>query len=170
MDRLLSRRRFLAAAATSVALPAGPSVIARPSWSETGAIKIMVLEPCRGPVKYGGDKHVAALGYAVEQVNAAGGRLGRKLEIAMADSERKGDLTTQRANDLMFSEKVDFLTALGSTVAKVASQIARQNNKTFFTPTSGAAEVTGEEFFETLPRYGQHQMQPQRDTGNTRCA
>ena len=152
MYRPLSRRRFLTTAAAGGALLAGPAVILRPGWSQTGAIKIGVLEPRSGPVKYVGDKHVAALGYAVEQVNAAGGLLGRQLEIVVADSEMKGDVATRRANDLIFSEKVDFLTGLGSTVGKAASQIASQHSKIFFTPTSEAVELTGEEFFETTFR------------------
>jgi branched-chain amino acid transport system substrate-binding protein len=64
----------------------------------------------------------------------------------------KGDVATRRANDLIFSEKVDFLTGLGSTVGKAASQTASQNRKIFFTPTSEATELTGEEFFDTTFR------------------
>jgi branched-chain amino acid transport system substrate-binding protein len=152
MGRFLSRRRLLKGAAAASVVTAAPAVIVRPGWSQTGPIKIGVLEPRSGPVKYVGDKHVAALGYAVEQVNAGGGLLGRKLEIVVADSEMKGDVATRRANDLIFSEKVDFLTGLGSTVGKAASQIASQNRKIFFTPTSEAVELTGEEFFDTTFR------------------
>jgi branched-chain amino acid transport system substrate-binding protein len=152
MGHLLSRRRFLKGAAAAGVLTAAPAVVVRPGWSQTGPIKIGVLEPRSGPVKYVGDKHVAALGYAVEQVNAAGGLLGRKLEIVVADSEMKGDIATRRANDLIFSDKVDFLTGLGSTVGKAASQVASQNRKIFFTPTSEATELTGAEFFDTTFR------------------
>ncbi len=152
MDRSLTRRRLLTTAAATAVLAVGPAVIVRPGWSQSGAIKIGVLEPRSGPVKYVGDKHIAALGYAVEQVNATGGLLGRKLEIVVADSEMKGDVATRRANDLIFSEKVDFLTGLGSTVGKAASQIASQNRKIFFTPTSEAVELTGEEFLDTTFR------------------
>jgi branched-chain amino acid transport system substrate-binding protein len=152
MGHRLSRRGLLSGAAAASVLAAAPAVIVRPGWSQTGPIKIGVLEPRSGPVKYVGDKHVAALGYAVEQVNAAGGLLGRKLEMVVADSEMKGDVATRRANDLIFAEKVDFLTGLGSTVGKAASQIASQNRKIFFSPTSEATELTGEEFFDTTFR------------------
>jgi substrate-binding family protein len=101
MGHRLSRRTFLQGAVAAGALAAAPAVIVRPGWSQTGAIKIGVLEPRSGPVKYVGDKHVAALGHAVEQVNGAGGLLGRKLEMVVADSEMKGDI----ANDLIFSDK-----------------------------------------------------------------
>jgi ABC-type branched-subunit amino acid transport system substrate-binding protein len=171
MGRFLSRRRLLKGAAAAGVLSAAPAMIVRPGWSQTGPIKIGVLEPRSGPVKYVGDKHVAALGYAVEQVNAAGGLLGRKLEIVVADSEMKGDVATRRANDLIFSEKVDFLTGLGSTVGKAASQIASQNRKIFFTPTSEAVELTGEEFIGRPVRISRDDVaQPARDTGNRRCA
>ena len=129
-DRLSRRRLLTRAPQRPACSPTAPAVVVRPGFAQTGPIRIGVLEPRSGPVKYVGDKHVAALGYAVEQVNAAGGLLGRKLEIVVADSEMKGDVATRRANDLIFSEKVDFLTGLGSIGGQggLADRVAEQED------------------------------------------
>ena len=139
----LNRRHFLKGAAVAGAAAAAPFVTTRPGWSQTGPIKIGLLEPTSGPVAYIGEGNVAAYRFGAERVNAAGGVLGRKLEIVPADSELKPDVATRRANDLLLSDKVDFLAVnTGSNIAKAV----------FFSTGTEAAELTGEEFFDTTFR------------------
>jgi branched-chain amino acid transport system substrate-binding protein len=145
-----TRRAFLRTSAAAVA--ASPAILTRPGWAQTGPVKLGALEPQSGPVKYVGDNDVAAYRFAIERVNAAGGVLGRKLELVVADSEMKPDVSTRRANDLILGDKVDFLTGLGSGVAKVASAVAAQQRKVFFTAGSEAAELTGSDFQPTTFR------------------
>jgi branched-chain amino acid transport system substrate-binding protein len=153
MDRSLSRRTFLKGAAVAGAVAGGPFVIVRPGWSQTGPIKIGVLEPQSGPVKYIGDGNVAAFRYGAERLNAGGGVLGRKVEIVVADSELKPDVSTRRANDLLLGDKVDMLAVnTGSNIAKAVSQVANQSRKIFFSTGTEAKELTGEEFFDTTFR------------------
>jgi branched-chain amino acid transport system substrate-binding protein len=149
----MNRRQFLKGAAAVGAVATGPFVITRPGWSQTGPIKIGVLEPTSGPVAYIGEGNLAAFRFGAERVNAAGGVLGRKLEIVPADSELKPDVATRRANDLLLSDKVDFLAVnTGSNIAKAVSQVANQAKKVFFSTGTEAAELTGEEFFDTTFR------------------
>ncbi len=148
MDQRITRRAFLGAA-----VAAGPFVILRPGWGQTGPIKLGIVEPQSGPVKYVGDNNIAGYRFAVERLNQAGGVLGRKLELVVADSELKPDVATRRANDLVLGEKVDFLVVnTGSNIAKAVSQVAFQHKKVFFSTGTEAAELTGEEFFETTFR------------------
>jgi branched-chain amino acid transport system substrate-binding protein len=147
----LSRRRFLAAAAAAGAV--GPFVIGRPGWAQTGPIKIGIVEPLSGPVAYIGEANVAGFRFGAERVNAGGGVLGRKIELVTGDSELKPDVATRRANDLVLSDRVDFLAVnTGSNIAKAVSQVASQNKKVFFSTGTEAAEMTGEEFFDTTFR------------------
>jgi branched-chain amino acid transport system substrate-binding protein len=149
MSQRMTRRQFLAATATA----AGPFVITRSGWAQTGPIKLGAIEPQSGPVKYIGDANVAAFRFAAERINAAGGVLGRKVEIVVADSELKPDVATRRANDLVLGDKVDFLVVnTGSNIAKAVSQVAFQHRKLFFSTGTEARELTGEEFFETTFR------------------
>ncbi|PYN10298.1 MAG: hypothetical protein DME06_14430, partial [Candidatus Rokuibacteriota bacterium] len=50
MDRQVTRRAFVRTVAAGAA--AGPFVIIRPGWSQTGPIKLGIVEPQSGPVKY----------------------------------------------------------------------------------------------------------------------
>ncbi|HXG15635.1 MAG TPA: ABC transporter substrate-binding protein [Calidithermus sp.] len=147
----IDRRTFLRGAAAAAA--GAPAVLLRPGWAQTGPIKLGIVEPQSGPVKYVGDNNIAGYRFAVERLNQAGGLLGRQVEIVVADSELKPDVATRRANDLVLGEKVDFLVVnTGSNIAKAVSQVAQQHHKVFFSTGTEAAELTGEEFFPTTFR------------------
>ncbi len=149
----MNRRTFLKGAAAAGAATVGPFIITRPGWSQTGSVKFGIVEPLSGAVAYIGESNVAGYRFAVERLNAAGGVLGRKLELVTADSELKADVATRRANDLVLGDKVDFLIVnTGSHIAKAVSQIADQHKKVFFSTGTEASELTGEEFFETTFR------------------
>jgi branched-chain amino acid transport system substrate-binding protein len=152
MTGQMNRRQFLHGAAAAGGVAAA-FVMRRPGWSQTGPIKIGVLEPTSGPVAYIGEGNLAGFRFGAERVNAAGGVLGRKIEIVPADSELKPDVATRRANDLLLSDKVDFLAVnTGSNIAKAVSQVANQARKVFFSTGTEASELTGEEFFDTTFR------------------
>jgi branched-chain amino acid transport system substrate-binding protein len=148
MTHGVSRRAILKGAVGAVA--SGPFVVTRPGWSQTGPVKIGILEPLSGSAKYIGEGFVASDRFAADAVNRAGGVLGRKLEIVPADSELKPDVATRRANDLVLGEKVDMLAVgAGSHIAKAVSQVANQHRKVFLSYATEAAELTGAEFFRT---------------------
>ena len=149
----MNRRQFLKGATAAAAVATGPFVITRPGFTQTGPIKIGVLEPTSGAVAYIGESNLAAFRFGAERVNAAGGVLGRKLEIVGVDSELKPDVATRRANDLLLSDKVDILAVnTGSNIGKAVSQVANQAKKVFFATGTEASELTGEEFFDTTFR------------------
>ena len=147
MTHAISRRTFLTATAGTVA--AGPFVVLRPGWAQTGPIKIGLLEPQSGPTKYVGDANIAAAQFAAERLNARGGVLGRKLEVVVADSEFKVDVGSRRANDLLLGDKVDVIAALGASIAPPVAQLAHQNRKLFISPHTVPSEMTGKDFLPT---------------------
>jgi branched-chain amino acid transport system substrate-binding protein len=153
MKARMNRRSFLKGVAAAGAVAGGPFVVTRAGWAQTGPIKIGLLEPLSGPVAYIGEGNSAAFRFGADRLNAAGGVLGRKVEIVTADSELKPDVATRRANDLVLGDKVDFLAVnTGSNIAKAVSQVASQSKKIFFSTGTEAAELTGEEFFDTTFR------------------
>src|SRR5215831_14955636 len=153
MNKRISRRSFVRGAVAAGAAAIGPWVITRPGWSQTGPIKIGITEVLSGPVAYTGESFTAATKFAANKLNQKGGVLGREVEIVAADSELKPDVATRRANDLLFGEKVDILAmGTGSSVGKAVSQVASQNRKIFISYSTEAAELTGEEFFDTTFR------------------
>ncbi|HEY7759236.1 MAG TPA: ABC transporter substrate-binding protein, partial [Burkholderiales bacterium] len=69
---------------------------------------------------------------AVEEVNAAGGVLGRKLEVISRDDGGKPDDATRHANELLASHKVDLLAGTFlSNVGLAVSDIALRNKVLF---------------------------------------
>jgi branched-chain amino acid transport system substrate-binding protein len=153
MQTAVSRRTVLKGIAATGVASTGPFVILRQGWAQTGPIKIGILEPLSGPVAYIGEGNIAGFRFGAEHVNAAGGVLGRKLELVSADSELKPDVATRRANDLVLADKVDVLAVnTGSNIAKAVSQVASQAKKVFYSTGTEAAEMTGEEFFDTTFR------------------
>jgi branched-chain amino acid transport system substrate-binding protein len=69
---------------------------------------------------------------AVEEVNAAGGVLGRKLEVISRDDAGKPDDATRHANELLASHKVDLLAGTFlSNVGLAVSDIALRNKVLF---------------------------------------
>jgi branched-chain amino acid transport system substrate-binding protein len=119
----------------------------------TGPIRLGVVEPQSGPVKYVGDNCVAGVRFAVERINNAGGILGRRLEYLVGDSELTADTAAQRATELVLDDQVDVLIVnTGSHVGTAVSQVAHHHNKLFVSAGAEAPELTGDEFFETTFR------------------
>src|SRR3990172_8992031 len=85
--------------------PGGPALAA----SLPGTLKIGVLAPLSGPYAAGGTSFVQAATLAVEQANAEGGVSGRRVEIAVGDSQGRGDVAKAEALRLVSREKVSAL-------------------------------------------------------------
>jgi branched-chain amino acid transport system substrate-binding protein len=74
----------------------------------------------------------AALEMALEEVNARGGVLGRKLEVIFRDDKLRPDEGIKHAQELVFQEKVDFLMGtFSSSVGLAVSDFALKNKKLF---------------------------------------
>jgi len=149
MSKRISRRSFLTHSALAGSALAAPFVITRPGWSQTGPIKFGMVEARSGPNKYVGDARIDTATFVVERVNAAGGLLGRKVEMLVVDSEFKPDVASRRAGELLIGEKIDLITAFGGAVAKVVAQAAFQQNKLFVSTSTLPSEMTGVEFLPT---------------------
>jgi branched-chain amino acid transport system substrate-binding protein len=118
----LNRRHFVAGTAASLALPALASAQGAPI--RIGEINSYTAQPAfLRPYRNGWD-------LAIEQVNAAGGVLGRKLESVFRDDGGKPEDAVRLAGDLINSEKVDilaggFLSNVGLAIADFANQNKR---------------------------------------------
>jgi len=68
---------------------------------EEKPIKVGVLSPFTGPISAYGEDQVNAVNMAVEEINAAGGILGRKLVVQVEDDERKPELAASMTQKLI---------------------------------------------------------------------
>jgi branched-chain amino acid transport system substrate-binding protein len=96
------------------------AVLASPALAQT--IKIGAPQPMTGPDAPFGDKFKKAYGMAIEEINAAGGVNGKKLEIVIEDHQAKNALAATVAEKLITADKVLVMT--GGRASGQAMEIA----------------------------------------------
>ena len=68
-------------------------------WAER-PIRILLTEPFSGPAKELGERFLYGIQLAVEEINAEGGLLGRKVEVVAEDSQAKPDIAVQKLRNI----------------------------------------------------------------------
>src|SRR3954464_4117312 len=121
-----------------LAAAAAPAVAADP-------IKIGVDTPITGTYAPIGQQVRWGLDLATKEVNAAGGIMGRQIQLIYEDEEANPSVAVQKADKLFQVDKVDFLTGTvnsGSTLA--VGQLAERSGKLIATTVSFADSITGD--------------------------
>ena len=135
----MQRRTFLKTATVGAATLAFPSIV-RAQGGDT--IKIGFPGPTTGPFgALAKDQQQGAI-VAVEEINAKGGVLGRKLEVLFRDDELKPAVGAQRTKELIENEKCEFI--VGGLAAHVQMAINEQTKaaKKLFISVSQSDEIT----------------------------
>ena len=105
-------------------------------------IKIGAINPYSGPLALYGTEVTRVYELAVEQANAAGGLLGRKIELLRGDAAnpQQGIASVEQ---LFNKDKVDlFIGTYGSAVANTASDAALRYNKLYWETASVVQNLT----------------------------
>ncbi|RZI73973.1 MAG: branched-chain amino acid ABC transporter substrate-binding protein [Pseudomonas sp.] len=111
--------------------------------AQTPSIKIGVVTPLSGTYAGIGQQVRWGLDLSAAQINAAGGVMGRKLELIYEDEEANPAVATQKAEKLFQVNKVDFLTGTVNSGATLAvGQVAERNDKLIATTVSFADSIT----------------------------
>src|SRR5215472_7982865 len=106
-------------------------------------IKIGFPLPLSGPVSVYGVPVIKGAEMAVQEINAKGGVLGRKLELLERDSKANADEAVRLARELIIKDNVDFLIGtLTSAEAPAVSTVAKENKIVFIAPTSQSTILT----------------------------
>lgn len=112
------------------------------------------------PIKIGGLFHLTGIGQiwgplqqqpailAVEEINEAGGVLGRPLELISEDDETDPDVTVQRGTKLALEDEVEAIFGLvySSTRSATAANVAERYQVPYFYPTYSEGGVCGRYF------------------------
>jgi len=138
--RMNQRRTLLAGAvlggAFALSAFAGSAVAAE-------TIKIGVLMPTSGGGAAYGTPAVNGVKLAVDEINAAGGVNGKKIEYIVRDSKLKPAIATAAAKELITKEGVDLLFgAVSSGVGLAISEVAKQEKIVYFAPISKTKKLT----------------------------
>jgi len=95
----------------------------------------------------------------IEETNAAGGLLGKKVEVVVRDAQLKPDVGATMARELILSEKCDFL--LGGTSSGVGlaiTKVAQEFKKMLVIHTCNSEALTTTDFqpfmFQVVPNTG----------------
>src|SRR5262245_40460484 len=115
---LITRRTALLTGAGAIA---APFVITTPGFGQTGPIKLAGLVSLTGSGSPFGPNNRIAHAAVVDQVNAAGGLLGRKLEYLSEDDQTNAEAGVRGARKLIDVDKVQAImsvwaSAVGSAV------------------------------------------------------
>jgi len=130
----LSRRTLLSGMAAAAAVVAAPRII-RPAHA-ADPIKIGVLSPVTGAWTVYGQAHSRGFELAVEEINNAGGVLGRPIQMILADYQTDQRLVVEQANRLIRQEKVDLLAGTFSSADRnAAGPVVKAADKILLYPT-----------------------------------
>jgi branched-chain amino acid transport system substrate-binding protein len=137
-DLTLNRRRLLGGAAAM----AGVSALPLRALAQGAPIKIGTLTPLTGSGGPYGPVMVKAVKAVVDQVNAAGGVLGRKVELVSEDDQTNPEAGVRAARKLIDVDKVSAI--LGTWASSVTTAVAPLcwESKTFLATVSGADSIT----------------------------
>ena len=124
-----------------IALLLGAAALAQVASAQQ-AIKIGVINPFSGPLALYGGEMTRGFELAVDQANAAGGLLGRKIELVRGDASnpQQGIATVEQ---LVTRDKVDIFTGTYiSAVSNSASDAAARYNKLYWETGGVARDLT----------------------------
>ena len=133
----ISRRALLGGTA---ALAASTFIPARAGAQ--GAIKLGTLTPLTGGGGNYGPSMRKAMEWVVEQVNAAGGVLGQRVQLVSEDDQTNPDAGVRAARKLIDVDRVAAI--MGTWASGVTTAVAPLcwESKTFLTTVSGADSIT----------------------------
>lgn len=137
-NKKFSRRSALksiaATASAGAAHMVAPGILRNASAADP--IRVGVISPLTGAWTVYGKAHSAGFELAVEEINAAGGVIGRPLEIVLGDSKTEPRIVVEQANRLIRQERVDFLAGTFSSAERnAAGPVVTAANKILLYPT-----------------------------------
>jgi len=135
----MDRRAFLATAAVGTATLAFPHVL---RGQTKDPIRIGFPSPLTGPFAVLAEDQKKGAELAVDELNARGGILGRKVEVLVRDDQLKPAIGAQRTKELIENEKCQFI--VGGLAAHVQMAINEQTKKSnvLFISVSQSDEIS----------------------------
>lgn len=132
------KRQFLKAAAALLVLHASAS------WSQnTKPIRVGFIGPLTGASTEMGTASRLGAELAINEINQAGGYLGRKFELVIRDDKANPDEGLRAAQDLVRTEKVDFTLGFSNSgVAFRALDTFQENKHLLLVPVATATAIT----------------------------
>src|SRR5215475_13036460 len=132
----ISRRAVLGGTAALAAAHA------LPARAQAPPIKLGTLTPLTGAGGSYGPSMRKAMAWVVEQVNAGGGVLGRRVELVSEDDQTNPDAGVRAARKLIDVDRVAAIMGMWASSVTTAVAPLCWESKTFLTTVSGADSIT----------------------------
>ena len=134
----ISRRTLLAGSAALAAAAWAP----RRAAAQGASIRLGTLTPLTGAGGSYGPSMRKAMEWVAGEVNAAGGVLGRKIELMSEDDQTNPEAAVRAARKLIDADKV--VAIMGTWASSVTTAVAPLcwESKTFLTTVSGSDTIT----------------------------
>jgi ABC-type branched-subunit amino acid transport system substrate-binding protein len=132
------RRRFLKTAGALAVTGMAPAIVR----GQGAPLELGVLTPLTGAGGFDGPRMAKAMQAVIDEVNGAGGLLGRKVVLVVEDGQTNPEAAVRAARKLIDVTKVP--TIMGTWASAVTSAVAPLcwESKTFLTTVSGADSIT----------------------------
>ncbi|HXX85045.1 MAG TPA: ABC transporter substrate-binding protein [Casimicrobiaceae bacterium] len=132
------RRRFLKTAGALALSGMAPAIVR----GQEAPLQLGVLTPLTGAGGFDGPRMAKAMQAVIDEVNAAGGLLKRKVVLVIEDDETNPEAAVRAARKLIDVTKVPAI--MGTWASAVTSAVAPLcwESKTFLTTVSGADSIT----------------------------
>ena len=115
-------------------------------FASADVVKIGLNYPKTGPYSIQGLDQWRATELAVDEINAAGGILDKKVEVVWRDSMSKADVTTKNVTELIDKEGVKMVFGgSASSVAVAAGKVCQGKGVPFFGTLTYSTATTGKE-------------------------
>jgi branched-chain amino acid transport system substrate-binding protein len=135
---MTTRREFLRAAG---ALGVAAAFPAR-AWAQKEAIKLGTLTPLTGAGGAYGPPMLKAMQWVAGEVNAAGGVLGRQVQLVTEDGQTNPDAAVRAARKLIDVDRVAAIMGTWDSGTTTAVAPLCWESKTFLTTVSGSDTIT----------------------------
>jgi branched-chain amino acid transport system substrate-binding protein len=136
------RRHFLKLSAAGLALGAHPALM-RQAWAQdSGPIMLGALSPLSGSGAQYGPPMQKAIAAVVNEVNAAGGVMGRQIKLVTEDCQTSPEAAVRAARKLIDVDKVVAIIGLWSSPVTQAVAPLCWESKTVVACASGADNLT----------------------------
>jgi branched-chain amino acid transport system substrate-binding protein len=136
-----------------VVLTFGLTIIAAPAADDE--VRLGVISPASGNYADLGAAERRGITMAVEEINAAGGVLGKQVRMIVEDTETNPAAGARKAQKLIERDKVHFMAgAVSSSVAIAVSEVAQRGNTIYFNTNTNSDECTGKYCHRTNFRVG----------------
>jgi len=136
---IVTSRRGFVRGAGALALGLAAPAIGR---AQGQPLTLGILTPLTGAGGFDGPRMLKAMKAVIDEVNAAGGLLGRKVDLVIEDDQTNPEAAVRAARKLIDVSKVPVI--MGTWASAVTSAVAPLcwESKTFLTTVSGADSIT----------------------------